>query len=437
MSVSLPVVDRFWLQNASVPLSLLPQPPSGIQQTWEGLALVNLEIVAGTIGQIVPATTAIAPNVPIVDLASKQVWPCFVDLHTHLDKAHTWPRTPNPDGQFRSALHVLELDARQHWRTDDLYRRMEFGLKCSYAHGSRAIRTHLDMVEGLIEVSLAVFQSLRQKWADRLTLQAVSLVGLDYFMSPAGEVLADQLAEAGAILGGVAWANPELPQQLDRVMTLARERGLQLDFHVDESNQPDDQALRYVAEAVLRHNWTDPIVCGHACSLAVQPEATVKETLQLVKAAGIGIVSLPLCNLYLQDRQRDRTPRWRGVTLVHELRQQGTPVALAHDNCRDAFHGFGDHDMLEVWSLSAKIAHLDQPYGQWPQAVTSIPADLMGLPQVGRIAIGLPADLVIFNARNFSELLARPQVDRVVVRRGQAIDTTLPDYAELDDLVGY
>jgi cytosine deaminase len=141
--------------------------------------------------------------------------------------------------------------------------------------------------------------------------------------------------------------------------------------------------------------------------------------------------------LYLQDRTRDRTPRWRGVTLLHELRQQGVPVAIASDNCRDPFHAFGDHDGLEVFSLSTRIAHLDQPYGTWPQTITQTPAQLMNLTQPGAIAIGQPADLILFKGRTYSELLSRPQHDRIVLRSGQAIDTTLPDYAELDDLCGY
>jgi cytosine deaminase len=31
--------------------------------------------------------------------------------------------------------------------------------------------------------------------------------------------------------------------------------------------------------------------------------------------------------------------------------------------------------------------------------------------------------------------MARPQADRIVLRNGTAIDTTLPDYRELDDLM--
>jgi cytosine/creatinine deaminase len=122
------------------------------------------------------------------------------------------------------------------------------------------------------------------------------------------------------------------------------------------------------------------------------------------------------------------------VTLLHELKQAKVPVAIASDNCRDPFFAFGDHDALEVFNQSIRIAQLDRPYGDWANAITLTPADLMELPEVGRIGVGLPADLVLFKARNYSELLSRSQHDRIVLRNGRAIDTTLPDYSELDDL---
>ena len=400
--------------------------------------MVDVEIAAGTIVQIIPAGTKPVSSygdIPVVDLQGGLVWPCFVDMHTHLDKGHIWERSPNPDGTFASAIEAVQADAQKNWNADDVYRRMEFGLKCSYAHGTKAIRTHIDSAGEQGTVSLEVFEALQAEWGDRLILQAVSLVSLDYFLTPAGEKLADRIAQIGGILGGVAYINPDLDKQLDRVFALAKERNLNLDFHTDENGDPDSVTLQQVAKTAIRHQFSGQIICGHCCSLAVQPSDLVTETLALVKAANIGIVSLPMCNLYLQDRQSQATPRWRGVTLLHELKAAGIRVAVASDNCRDPFYGFGDHDVLEVFNMAVRIAHLDRPWGDWPCAVTKTPADLMGLPNLGRIAVGLPADLILFKARNFSELLSRAQGSRTVLRQGREIDTTLPDYRELDDLL--
>jgi cytosine/creatinine deaminase len=429
-------LDHYWLVNAHVPVALLVSDERVNDDFGDGeFAFVDLEIKDGAIAQIIPAGTVHNSKVPSIDLKRGQVWSCFVDMHTHLDKGHIWERSPNLNGTFENALETVQSDRVKSWKAEDVYRRMEFGLKCSYVHGTQAIRTHIDSADGQAEISLEVFERLRQEWADRLTLQAVSLVSLDYFLTPEGEKLADQIAEVKGILGGVLWMSDEVNTHLDRTFELAKERHLNLDFHTDESGNPNDITLRLVAEAALRHQFTGQIVCGHCCSLAVQSPEEAMKTIALVKQANIGIVSLPLCNLYLQDRQPlPRTPRWRGVTLLHELKQQGIPVAVASDNCRDPFYGFGDHDMHEVFTQAVRIAHLDAPYRDWCRTVTTTPADLMGLP-VGRIGVGLPADLVLFKARHYSELLARSQHDRVVLRRGQPVDAQLPEYAELDDLV--
>jgi cytosine deaminase len=424
---------HYWLKNAHIPAVLLENIDL-TAQTREELCLVDLEINNGKIKQVVAANTKTI-NDPTIDLKKGIVFPCFIDIHTHLDKGHIWERSPNLKGTFDNALSTVQEDAAQYWQVEDVYRRMEFGLKCSYTHGTVAIRTHIDAFGEQGKIGFSVFKTLQQEWINKLVLQAVSLVTLDYYQTSQGRELANNVAEIGGILGGVAYIHPDLETQLDTVFNLAKERNLNLDFHVDENNDPNSICLRKIAETAIKHKFQGSIICGHCCSLAVQPMTVVQETLKLVKQAGINIVSLPMCNLYLQDRNPASTPLWRGVTRVHEIKQVGIKVAFASDNCRDPFYGFGDHDGLEVFNQAVRIAHLDTPYTNWCSSVTKIPADLMRLPQLGRIGLELPANLILFKARYFSELLSRPQCDRIVLRQGQEIDTSLPNYAELDDLV--
>ena len=429
----IPSSERYWLKNAHIPVSLLENEGFSTQ-TAEGLTLVNLEINDGNINRI---TSTIPPedNIPVIDLKKKIVFPCFVDMHTHLDKGHSWQRCPNHDGTFDSALKMVLEDSRREWRLEDVYRRMEFGVKCSYAHGTAAIRTHIDSFGQQAQISLTALGELQRQWAGKITLQAVSLVSLDYYQTSEGAALADKIAEFGGILGGVAYTNADLQAQIDITFKLAQERGLNLDFHLDENGDPDSTCLAAIARTAIKEQFSGQIICGHCCSLAVQSPEIIQETLNLVKNAGIAIVSLPMCNLYLQDRQEEKTPFWRGTTKVKEMKKAGIPVAFASDNCRDPFYGFGDHDGLEVFTQAVRIAHLDAPYADWVNSVTLTPANLLGLPHLGRIKTGLEANLLIFKARYFSELLSRPQWDRLVIRRGLSIDTTLPDYQDLDDLV--
>ena len=79
-----------------------------------------------------------------VDLRRGMVWPCLIDAHTHLDKAHTWERAPNPDGTFEGAITTVMADRSANWSADDVRQRMEFGLRCSFAHGTKAVEDFLD-----------------------------------------------------------------------------------------------------------------------------------------------------------------------------------------------------------------------------------------------------------------------------------------------------
>lgn len=369
-----------------------------------------------------------------VDLEGSMVLPCFVDMHAHLDKGHIWPRAANPDGTFEGAISTVADDRARNWTAEDVAARMEFSLKCAYAHGTRAIRTHLDSLPPQDEITWPVFAEMRDRWAGRIDLQGVSLIGCDSFDSiRAGYArTADIVADHGGILGMVAYPTRDLYARLHDFLELAAERHLEVDLHVDETVDPDAQTLRFIANLVIETGFDQPVTVGHCCSLSTQQNSRAMETLDLVAKAGLNVVSLPMCNLYLQDRHADRTPRFRGVTLVHEMRARGIPVSFASDNTRDPFYAYGDMDMLEVMRQATRIAHLDHSAG-WSHAFTTTPAKTCGF-DVPSYEADAPADLIVFKARDWTELFSRPQHDRMVLRAGEMIDTTLPDYSELDHL---
>ena len=437
--VAIPDAPTLKLRQARIHSSLLTSPVASPPDA-DGIVDVDLEIADGLVAKIAPAGTF--PVGEGLDLRRGLVWPSFVDAHSHLDISQTWQRSPNADGTFLGALAATAEDHAQPWPADDIRRRFDFGLRCAYAHGVAGIRTHLDSDEPVAEEHWAVFRALREEWAGRVELQATSLVPMDVMGSDFAPRLADLVARSGGNLGAVTrlgedghGAVPEGFQALlDRIFELAEERGLDLDFHVDETGVEGARALGYIARTAVRRKFRGRILCGHCCSLAVQPEPVIAATLAACAEAGLSIVSLPMCNMFLQDRVAGRTPRWRGVTLLHEIAAHGIPIAVGHDDCRNAWHGYGDQNMLEVFTTAVRVAHLDRPYGSWPRAATLTPARILQLDKRGAVAVGWPADFMLYKARTMSELISRPQTDRIVLRRGRPIDTTLPDYAELDDL---
>ncbi len=427
-------VTTFALRNARAPRALIADSHADLEVDAEGLARVDISISDGRIAAIGRPVGVVEPGDR--DLDGGQVWPCFADIHTHLDIGHIWTRAPNADGSFWTAANAVANDRDANWSADDLRARMEFGLRCAYAHGTRAIRTHLQSPPGQAATTWGVFRELREEWRGRIDLQGVNLLMVEEYRDGKSDAVVDLVAESGGIVGAVIFMVPDIDDILDGIFRLAADRSLDLDLHVDESLEARDRTLRHVAEAARRNRFEGRIQCGHCCSLAVQPEDDADRTLDMVAEAGIAVVSLPMCNVFLMDREAGRTPRWRGVTLVREMAACGIPVSFASDNCRDPFYGYGDHDMLEVFAQAARIAHIDLPMEDWPRSVTATPIEVMRLDGPGTIGVGAPADLVLFRGRGYSELLSRPQADRTVLRNGETIDTTLPDYRELDRLFG-
>jgi len=429
------------LRRARVPLAVLaPGFEDGPVDPIEPSVVCDITVENGGILRVEPSDTGVAvagDRDGQRDLAGAIVVPGFVDAHVHLDKTHTWFRAPNRSGTFAEALEVLWQD-KENWSEDDLLRRASFALGCAWAHGTRVMRTHVDSGFPGAATSHGVMARLREQWRGRIELQTVPLCRIDEYATPRGEAIADLAIEHGAAaLGGMPLMSGELPRQLDRLLALARERGVGLDFHVDESGNAEAACLRAVADAVLRNGFEYPVVCGHCCSLAVQGEEQQRATIDLVKAAGIAVISLPLCNLYLQDRRGNgfpRTPHWRGLTLIQDLLDAGVPVACASDNVRDAFHAHGDYSMLEVYTQSVRLAHLDGRLGDSLRVVTVAAADIVGRREYGRITPGLPAQLLVFAARSHSELLSRMQTPTHFVDGETICVPELPDFRELMDL---
>ena len=416
----LPASRTLTLLNATVP-GWLVDSPSDLAQT-------DVAIADGLL-------TERQASAPTVDLRGAMVFPAFVDMHTHLDKGHIWKRQPNPDGSFLGALDAVRRDSGTRWTADDLRPRIDFGLRTAWAHGTRAIRTHLDTFIPQDAVTWSVFTELQAEWSGRVALQGAALLGCDMVEDGGDFVrMADRVARAGGVLGLFTFPMPDLDERLRTFFRIAADRGMMADFHADETMDPRVNTLRQIAEAAIETGFPATIVAGHTCSLSTMPEDEALRTLDLCAKAGIAVVSLPMCNLYLQDRQTGRTPRNRGVTLVHEMKARGISVSFASDNTRDPFYAYGDLDMIEVMREATRICHLDHTDPDWSRAFLSNPADVCGFTSPS-LQPGAPADLVICRARDWSELFARPQSDRVVLRAGVQIDRTLPDYAELDHLM--
>jgi cytosine deaminase len=272
----------------------------------------------------------------------------------------------------------------------------------------------------------------------------VTIAAMEAWIGEEARALADLTASMGGILGGVTdtlergenGTYDTLDQALDRLFALAKERGLDVDLHVDQTDDLSAFTIPQIAKARLRSGFAGRVVLGHCVNLSLQPPQVIDATLGLAREAQLTFVSMPTPMMYLMDRRPGRTPRWRGVTAANEIRNAGLPLAIGGDNCRDAWFPYGDHDMLDTLKQAIRVFQADEPLTGSIAMASRVPADLIGRPDLGRIGAGLPANLIIFSARSLNALLCRDQQDRVVLCRGRQVTDPLPLHHELERALG-
>ncbi|MDO9524403.1 MAG: amidohydrolase family protein [Gemmobacter sp.] len=377
------------------------------------LTAVNLN--GGTVA-LTLASGRIASVSPVAGPARAVILPLPIDAHVHLDKTHTIGRCSISKPGLFGAIEAMAAD-KVNWTASDLHIRAERGLAEAYANGTLAIRTHIDWNEASPPLAWSVIGELAQDWRGRMTVQRAALAPLDVLGdTDTGPKIAAQVARDGGVLGCFVYRNSDLVAKLDRVFALAARHDLDLDFHVDEGLDPLANGFDTIVALTARYRMAGRVLCGHACSLSVRPAPEVARVLDAAARAGVALTVLPTTNSHLQDMTPGRTPRLRGLAPMHELRAAGVPVLLAADNVRDPFYPYGSYDLLDVLRQATFAAHLSP--GQWLETVTTAPATALGLP-VACIAPGEPADFLLIEGADWSEVISSPRAKRHVVRAGQ------------------
>ena len=407
--------------------------------------LTALRLAEGKIEQVLPqaAFDALpAGGAPVIDLDGSTVMSAFVDPHTHLDKGDLCAAGLAPERDLFAAITRVRGDYVR-WSAPELTRRIEFALRSAFAHGTRALNSYCDWSVPEGPLAWRVLQDLRSRWAGRVELTITSLASVAELEDPQrAATMTAAVAEGGGVLGWFVYPGAPthlLPQAFD----LAQRHELRLDFHIDEHLDPPQANLGHVARLARERGWGPRTVCGHACVLGVLERCDREALLDEVAASGLGLVSLPWTNLYLQDSGPGladgarRTPSRRGLLPVHEARARGIPLAFASDNHRDPFFPGGDLDPLQTLALAAMAAQLDDPVRDWADTISRQGAALLHLAWDGVLRQGAPADLVIHPGRDSVEVVSRPAFGRRVLRAGRWLtqaEATLPDFRELDGL---
>lgn len=369
-----------------------------------------------------------------IDVSNRLVSPPFVDAHFHMDATLTYgiPRV-NQSGTLLEGI-ALWGELKPLLTPEAVIERALTYCDWAVARGILAIRTHVDVCDPNLLAVRALLE-VKQKVAPYLDLQLVAFPQDGYYRSPGAVQLLEKALDLGVeVVGGIPHFERTMAEGAASVRALceiAAARGLRVDLHCDETDDPLSRHVETLAYETLRLGLQGRVAGSHLTSMHSMDNYYVSKLIPLMAEAELGVIANPLVNMVIQGRH-DTYPKRRGLTRVPELMDAGLTVAFGHDCVMDPWYPLGSGNMLEVAHMAIHAAHLTG-YEQMRQcflAVTENPARILGLEGYG-LEPGCYADLVVLQAADAVEAIRLKPACLYVFRRGRLIAQTPPVVAQL------
>jgi len=379
-----------------------------------------------------------APARETIDACGYLLSPPFVDPHFHMDATLSYglPRV-NESGTLLEGI-ALWGELKPLLKAEALMERALTYCDWAVARGLLAIRSHVDTSDpGLLAVDALL--EVKKQVAPYIDLQLVAFPQDGVLRSRGGlDHLKRALDKGVDVVGGIPHFERTMSDGAASVKLLcdiAAERGLLVDMHCDESDDPLSRHIETLAFETQRLGLQGRVNGSHCTSMHSMDNYYVSKLLPLIAESGVSVVANPLINITLQGRH-DTYPKRRGMTRVPELMAAGVNVAFGHDCVMDPWYSLGSGDMLEVAHMGLHVAQMTSQTGirQCFDAVTVNAARVMHLEGYG-IAPGCDASFVLLQARDAVEAIQLRANRLKVWRKGQLLAET-PEVAARLQLPG-
>ena len=385
-------------------------------------SVADIGIRGETIAAIEPSIEAEAGR--IIEAAGDLVSPPFVDPHFHMDATLSYgiPRI-NRSGLLLEGI-ALWGELKKVMTYEEVRDRALAYCDWAVSMGLLAIRSHVDTcddrllgVDALLEVKKSV--------APYLDLQLVAFPQDGLYRDPTARENTIRALDKGVdVVGGIPHFERTMAdgtRSVTELCEIAAERGLMVDLHCDESDDPHSRHIEQLAYEAKRLGLQGRANGSHLTSMHSMDNYYVSKLLPLIAEAGVSAVPNPLINIMLQGRH-DTFPKRRGLTRIKEMQALGIKVGWGQDCCMDPWYSLGTADMLDVAFMGLHVAQMSSPTEMATcfDMVTNVNASIMGLDHLG-LEVGKRASLVVLDAGNPIEAL-RLRPDRLfVISRGKVV----------------
>jgi cytosine deaminase len=399
----------------------------------DGRSNIDIACAGGKIAAIEANLGAEAANV--IDATGRLVSPPFVDCHFHMDATLSLglPRM-NVSGTLLEGI-ALWGELKPLLTVEAVMERALRYCDLAVAKGLLAVRSHVDICDDRLTAVEALLD-VKRKVAPYIDLQLVAFPQDGYFRSPnAAANLSRALDQGVDVVGGIPHFERTMAdgaQSVTALCEIAEKRGLLVDMHCDETDDPLSRHIEALAYETQRLGLQGRVAGSHLTSMHSMDNYYVSKLLPLMAEAGVHAIPNPLINIVLQGRH-DTYPKRRGMTRVPEMRGLGINVAFGQDCTMDPWYSLGGADMLDVAHMGLHVAQLTSREAMrfCFEAVTTNAARIMHLDGYG-LAVGNNADMVVLQAHDAIEAIRLRARRLFVIRRGRVIAEAPAEVSQLD-----
>ncbi|MEC8017295.1 MAG: amidohydrolase family protein, partial [Pseudomonadota bacterium] len=385
-------------------------------------SVADIGITGDTIAEIAPALEATAKET--IDATGDLVSPPFVDPHFHMDATLSYgqPRV-NASGTLLEGINLWG-ELREEASVEDMVERALTYCDWAASMGLLAIRTHVDTTPDHLRGVTAMLE-LREAVKDYIDLQLVAFPQDGLYRTETGRANLLRALDMGVdVVGGIPHFERTMQEGADSLVDLCRiaaERGLMVDIHCDETDDPLSRHIETLARETLRHGLGGRVAGSHLTSMHSMDNYYVSKLLPLIAEAGVSAIPNPLINIVLQGRH-DSFPKRRGLTRVKEMQAHGIAVGWGQDCVLDPWYSLGTGDMLDVAFMGLHVAQMTHPeeMARCFTMVTETNAQIIGLEGYG-LKKGAKASLVVLDAATPTEAVRLRPARLAVVAKGKII----------------
>ena len=400
----------------------------------DGRQGMSVAVRDGKIVEVVPGPIAAQAH-QTVDAQGLLLSPPFCDPHFHMDATLSYglPRV-NQSGTLLEGI-ALWGELKPLLTQEALVERALAYCDWAVARGLLHIRSHVDTSDPSLLPVRALLE-VQRRVAPYIDLQLVAFPQDGVLRTPGGLDSLTRALDLGVqVVGGIPHFERTMADGAESVRLLcelAAQRGLPVDMHCDESDDPHSRHIETLAYQAQRLGLQGRVTGSHCTSMHSMDNYYVSKLLPLIAEGGVSVVANPLINITLQGRH-DTYPKRRGMTRVPELLAAGVNVAFGHDCVMDPWYGLGSGDMLEVAHMGLHVAQMTSQAGMRDafDAVTTRAARAMGLADYG-IAPGNTANLVLLQARDVTEAIRLRAARLKVWRAGRLLAESAPQQVRLE-----